>query len=129
MSETVGWRLFLIRAACGEGERDPESIAAFVKRVQRITGAKYQESTISLLERMKQKWRLVDVDNFARADPLRRGPVWLAYGDSASDVIDPEHDHRLTPEEEERAMRAAEQTKREREADKRSAKGARGRGK
>lgn len=92
MSETVGKRLFLIRAACGEGERDPESIAAFVKRVHRITGAKYQESTISLLERMKQGWRLIDVDNFARTDPLRRGPVWLAYGDSSSEVINRERD-------------------------------------
>jgi hypothetical protein len=87
MNETVGQRLYRIRLACGDGVRAPESIREFTKRVLRVTGVRYHDAAISLLERMQQGWRLDDVSTFAQVDPLHRGPVWLAYGDSAGEAI------------------------------------------
>ncbi len=79
--ETPGTRLYLIRLACGDGQRKPLSQAAFANLVLDKTGVWYDPSTISLLERMEQGWTLEDLDTFAAVDPKRRGPVWLAWGD------------------------------------------------
>jgi hypothetical protein len=81
VTDTPGGRLFLVRAACGGGERKPESLKAFAERVRLATGANYDPSTLSLLERDIQKWRLEDAANFAAVDPAGRGPGWLAFGD------------------------------------------------
>lgn len=78
MEGTPGSRLYLIRLACGDGVRTAESLAEFAKRVKRRTKMDYDPSTISLLERMKQKWKLDDVHAFAAVDPLGRGEAWLA---------------------------------------------------
>lgn len=79
MTETTGHRLYLIRLACGDGVRKAEPLEAFAARVKRQTKAVYDPSTISLLERMKQNWRLDDAEAFAAVDPLRRGVGWLAF--------------------------------------------------
>jgi hypothetical protein len=78
MADSVGQRLFLIRLACGDGVRKAEPLPEFAERVQRGTGQAYHPSTISLLERMKQGWRLDDVRAFAAVDPLKRGAAWLS---------------------------------------------------
>lgn len=79
MTETPGSRLYQIRLACGDGTRKAEPLPAFVARVKKRTKADYDPSTISLLERMLQKWKLDDVRNFAAVDPLKRGEAWLAF--------------------------------------------------
>lgn len=94
MSETAGDRLFKIRLACGDGARKAEPLDAFVVRVERVTGAVYDPSTISLLERMKQKWRLDDVRTFAAVDPMERGEQWLSAlneAPAASEEREPAH--------------------------------------
>lgn len=83
--ETPGDRLFEIRLACGGGRRKAEPMTAFVERVKEATGAVYDPSTISLLERMIQGWTLDDVTTFAAVDPKGRGKVWLAFGKEGED--------------------------------------------
>lgn len=89
MSDTPGARLYLIRLACGDGVRTAEPMREFAQRVKRATGADYNPMKISLLERMKQNWRLEDVTAFAAADPLGRGRAWLATfdGDAHREVV------------------------------------------
>jgi len=112
-TETAGDRLFLIRAACGNGTRDPEPLKAFAARVKRTTKKDYDPTTISLLERMKQNWRLDDVRVFAAVDPLARGQVWLSAldGGEVAEMPDPAKDRKLTMQE---IQRAREQSARER---------------
>jgi len=78
MPETIGERLFKIREACGDSRRDPETLDDFAERVRKKTGKAYNPVTLSLLERMKRKWQVVDVEAFAAVDPLNRGRLWLA---------------------------------------------------
>lgn len=78
MAETSGQRLYMIRLACGDGLRKPEPLPEFAERVKRATGEMYHPSTISMLERMKQGWRLDDARAFAAVDPLKRGALWLS---------------------------------------------------
>lgn len=82
--ETPGQRLFLIRLACGDGLRKPESMRDFADRVLRVTGADYEHSTIGMLERDIQGWRIKDVSAFAAVDPKKRGEAWLAFGNLPS---------------------------------------------
>ncbi len=77
MSETIGERLYQIRAACGTA-REPETLDDFAERVRKKTGKAYNPVTLSLLERMKRGWRVVDIEHFAAVDPLKRGRMWLA---------------------------------------------------
>lgn len=77
-SDTPGARLFLIRLACGDGVRKAESMQDFSDRVKKKTGRYYDPATLSLLERMKQGWKLEDALTFASVDPLKRGAVWLS---------------------------------------------------
>lgn len=110
MAQTPGQRLYLIRLACGDGVRDPETIAVFIERVRKRTNRSYTANAISLLERMEQKWKLEDINNFAAVDPLKRSAAWLAWGDSPTPVLlDPTKDRGLSEDEEERALRASEQ--------------------
>ncbi len=78
MAETPGDRLYMIRLACGDGLRRAEPLPQFAKRVKKATGREYHQATLSLLERMKQAWKLSDVETFAVVDPSHRGRVWLA---------------------------------------------------
>lgn len=78
MAETSGDRLYLIRLACGDGLRTAEPLEAFAKRVKKATGVSYSPMTLSLLERMKQKWKVEDARVLAAVDPLKRGPAWLS---------------------------------------------------
>jgi hypothetical protein len=119
MSETAGKRLYQVRLACGDGSRKAEPLDAFAARVREITGADYDPSTISLLERMKQKWRLEDVKNFAAVDPLERGEVWLSAlqeGPASVETLDPTKDRRLTEQEIQRAHRQLEREQQDRAA-------------
>lgn len=75
---TIGQRLYLIRLACGDGVRRPESAADFGRRVKKATGLKYDQATISRLETGGRNWLLEDVEAFAAVDPLQRGRAWLA---------------------------------------------------
>lgn len=77
---TPGQRLYLIRLACGDGVREPETQEDFVARVKRRTKQAYSAMTLSNLERMKQRWKLEDVEAFAAVDPLNRGVGWLGFG-------------------------------------------------
>lgn len=77
-AETPGDRLYLIRLARGDGRRRAESLVVFVRHVLAVTGEKYHPTTVSMLERNQQTWRLDDVRAFAAVDPLRRGEVWLS---------------------------------------------------
>ncbi len=94
MPETTGDRLYMIRLACGGGARKPASLAVFAAFVEERTGAHYDPSTISLLERMEQTWRLADLETFASVDPRGRGPAWLAWGEQAEPATLPERDAR-----------------------------------
>jgi hypothetical protein len=80
-ASSPGQRLFLIRLACGDGLRKPESMRDFAERVQLATGAEYEHSTIGMLERDLQGWRIKDVHAFAAVDPRGRGEAWLAFGE------------------------------------------------
>lgn len=82
--ETPGQRLFLIRLACGDGIRKPESMRDFADRVLHVTGVNFEHSTIGMLERDLQGWRLKDVKAFAAVDPKQRGEAWLAFGNQPS---------------------------------------------
>lgn len=77
-SLTIGQRLYLIRLACGDGVRRPEPAADFSARVERATGKRYDQATISRLETGGRNWLVEDVDAFAAVDPLTRGRAWLA---------------------------------------------------
>lgn len=90
MTETIGERLFKIRAACGRGERDPETLDDFAVRVAEATGVRYNPVTLSLLERGKRHWRVRDVETFAQIDPLHRGREWLAFGDEPRRIPHPD---------------------------------------
>lgn len=103
MEETPGQRLFKIRLACGDGHRDAEPLEEFAARVKRRTGKSYSAMTLSLLERMKQNWKLDDVDSFSAVDPLARGRTWLAWGDEP--VKEPPADTRISDEDVEAARR------------------------
>jgi hypothetical protein len=71
----------MIRLACGDGHRKPESLREFAERVEAVTGVSYDHKTVGLLERDQQGWRLKDVEAFAAVDPKGRGGAWLAFGD------------------------------------------------
>lgn len=127
---TPGARLYAIRLACGDGHRKAEPLEAFVARVKKETGAGYLPTTVSMLERDKQGWRLADAIAFATVDPLRRGASWLAFGEGQAVPMggadfDPRTDRRLTEQEESRVLRADETETRERAARARNAPGAR----
>lgn len=81
LAQTPGNRLYLIRLACGDQVRKAESLEDFSARVYKATKRQYDPSALSRLERMKQGWDLTDVHVLASVDPLKRGPVWLAFGD------------------------------------------------
>lgn len=85
LDEEIGARLFKIRAACGRGERDPETLELFAARVKRVTGVDYNPVTLSTLERGKRRWLVGDVFTFARVDPMKRGTGWLAGTDMQAD--------------------------------------------
>lgn len=91
---TPGQRLYLIRLACGDGVRKPESMRDFAERVRKATGQGYEHTTVSMLERDQQGWRLKDVHAFASVDPKGRGPTWLAFGESGA-VAPPRADGEL----------------------------------
>lgn len=108
MAETVGQRLYLIRLACGDGVRDPESLKEFSARVKRATKQHFDPMTLSLLERMKQGWTLDNILTLSSVDPKQRGPSWLAFGDTQhTALLDPTKDRGLTEEEERRALESA----------------------
>lgn len=121
--ETPGDRLFLIRAACGS-TREPESLKNFALRVFRVAAVAYDPTTLSLLERMKQKWRLEDVQAIAKADPLNRGEIWLSALSGPAEAVpmpDPDLDRKLTIQETQRALRTAAREQQEGGARKRRA--------
>ncbi len=89
MTETVGDRLFLVRLAWGDGVRKPESLKSFSARVKRATKQHYDPMTLSLLERMKQTWKLEDVEAFVTVDRLKRTREWLAWGIEPEPAIRP----------------------------------------
>jgi len=76
---TPGERLHLIRRQYGD-LRKAESLKAFAARVEKATGVHYDPSTLSLLERMEQSWRLEDADTLCLLDKERRGSAWILYG-------------------------------------------------
>jgi hypothetical protein len=82
-ADSPGKRLYLIRLACGDGSRTAEPLKAFADRVREATGQRYHATTLSLLERDEQGWRLDDINTLAMVDPKHRGASWLAFGDPA----------------------------------------------
>lgn len=105
--EEIGARMFEIRAACGHGVRDPETLKAFSERIAQLTGVAYGEMTLSNMETGKRRWLVTDINAVAAVDPLKRGREWLAWGDSPGEILlDPTQDRGLTLEEEERALEA-----------------------
>lgn len=91
---TPGERLYLIRLACGDGVRKPESAADFSERVRKATGKRYDQATISRLETGGRNWLLEDIDAFAAVDPEQRGRAWLA-GYSDPDMGKDTRSHRV----------------------------------
>lgn len=116
MTETPGQRLYKIRLACGDGVREAETLEAFSKRLE-AAGYSYSAMTLSSMERMKQKWRLDDVNALSSVDPLRRGPVWLAAMDSepSLELPDPRKDRKLTMQEIQRAKQKVDEARAEAE--------------
>jgi len=76
---TPGGRLTSIRWQYGDG-RKPESLKAFAKRVESVTGEHYDPMTLSLLERDEQGWRIEDANTLALLDKEKRGGAWLGFG-------------------------------------------------
>ena len=97
MSKTIGERLFEIRAACGRTGREPETLDDFAARVLKATKRSYNPVTLSLLERMKRRWQVIDVETFAAVDPKKRGPVWLAGWDQPATLSHPPTIHEAGP--------------------------------
>jgi hypothetical protein len=119
MAETAGDRLYLIRLALGDGFRKAMPIPRFVEHVRAVTGADYHDATISLLERMKQNWRVDDALAFAAVDPKGRGAAWLAFGTAGGSVhehLNPTAQRKLTDAETARALRTAASERREQAA-------------
>lgn len=113
---TSGGRLFEIRAALGNGPRDPMPMRALAELVEKTTGEWYDPAAISLLERNLQRWRLDDVRNFAAVDPLGRGELWLSALEgerSGQELPNPAMYRVLTPQQVARAERKAEREQRE----------------
>jgi hypothetical protein len=94
MAETRGQRFFLVRLACGDGIRRPEPMREFVQRVARAAGLVIHPSVLSEIENDKAT-KTVTLDQIAAVasvDPLRRGKLWLAWGeaeDSARRALSP----------------------------------------
>lgn len=82
-SEGVGERIFLVRAACGDGPKHPMSMKEFAELLtsRSPTGRRYYDSTISLMENGQQRVTIDDVEVIAGVDPLHRGRAWLAWND------------------------------------------------
>lgn len=80
-----GKRLYAIRLQWGDGVRKAEPLATFAKRVKRVTGEHYDPTTLSLLERDVQKWKIEDAEILSQLDKEQRGKEWLAFGDMADD--------------------------------------------
>ena len=109
MAETPGNRLYLIRLACGDGIRKAEPLRLFSERIKRETGEQYDPSTLSLLERDAQEWKVRDAEVLSRVDPKRRGDRWLAFGLPAVDVgpVEDSHAEDVDPPAEQPAKRRA----------------------
>jgi hypothetical protein len=85
---TRGGRLTAIRWQYGDG-RKPEPLGAFSKRVKKVTGEHYDPTTLSLLERNKQGWKIDDAEILSQLDKEKRGAEWLAFGADADDNAEP----------------------------------------
>jgi hypothetical protein len=83
-SATRGQRFYLVRLACGDGVRRPESMREFVQRVESATGVVVHASALSEIENdnPSKTVTLEIVAAVASVDPLRRGKLWLAWGES-----------------------------------------------
>jgi hypothetical protein len=80
--ESVGDRIFLVRAALGSSVRTPLALDRFAELLNAACGERrYDNSKLSLLERGKRKPTLEDVRLIASLDPQKRGRDWLGHGD------------------------------------------------
>lgn len=80
--QPLGERVFLVRLACGDGVRRPMPLEQFAALVQRQTGEWFDPGTLSRIENGRRELAVHEVETFARVDPLRRGPAWLAFGET-----------------------------------------------
>lgn len=91
MADTPGQRVYLVRVALGRGHKNPMLIKDFVVVIQRLRKVSYDPSAISRLENGDRLASLEDIEAIAAVDPLRRGKLWLAWGedqDSAKEPLD-----------------------------------------
>ena len=86
MGDSLGDRVFAVRAALGGGVRKPLSQDAFAERLSELGGRTYYGPDISLIERNKKPLTLDDVAAMAALDPDRRGKYWLAWGGEADET-------------------------------------------
>lgn len=78
---TVGARLLLIREAL-RSRRSPLSLRELAARLNAQEGVDDFDATkLSLVERGERRVTLDEVAALARIDPLRRGRLWVGWGD------------------------------------------------
>jgi hypothetical protein len=79
---TIGQRFYAVRLACGDGVRTAMPLREFAAKVTAETGRTLHASELSEIERDKKADISVhDVDAVAAVDPLRRGRLWLGWGE------------------------------------------------
>lgn len=89
MADTPGQRVYLVRVALGRGHKNPMLIKDFVMVIQRLRKVSYDPSAISRLENGDRAASLEDIDAIAAVDPLRRGKLWLAWGEEQDSTTGP----------------------------------------
>lgn len=88
MTDTLGKRVFAIRAALGDG-RIPLSQDAFATLLTERGKKAYYGPDFSVLERDMKKTPLSieDIEVIASVDPERRGKYWLAWGELPDETM------------------------------------------
>lgn len=95
-ADTPAKRAYLVRLACGDGFKTPETMAAFAVRLTRQKRGAWDSAKVSRVESGDRKLTLDDVETYAAVDPLKRGNAWLAFGETAAPAADDLPDH-LSP--------------------------------
>lgn len=117
--ETVRHRVYAVRLALGDGWKTPMSGEAFAALLSKRLKRRYDGAMISRMENGARKISLDEVEAIAALDPKKRGPSWLAFGETAAPAraelpdLEPQISGTLTDEQKEasRARRAARKKK------------------
>ena len=115
--ETVRHRVYAVRLALGDGWKNPLPGEAFAALVSKRMKRRYDSAMISRMENGARKISLDEVEAIAALDPKKRGPSWLAFGETAAPAqlpdLEPQISGTLSEEQKaaSRARRAARKKK------------------